>query len=383
MAASNEIIVLSNDVVPHMGTPSAAPGLRAWGIAQGLRSLGHPVTVVVDSRAASRAWSQPTPQPRPRDTLIMSSQLAGDLIRTRRPRAVILINSNQFDHIGDIDSVPLIFDFFAPKMLELAEALSGPELAAAGERLRRRKLAAFARCDGVVVNGVKKVPYVEDWLRQAGRRVAEVPLAQVATPIALSASRVRGSGEGPLNLVVSGYLQPWSRPGAWVKGVRPFVDDGSVVLHLMIARHWGGDRWDEPSDEIAELAALPSVKSYGRMEFEDFRRVIAQCDLAIDVFERSPERELAMVTRTLVSLACGIPTIHVPFTETGLLVKRFNAGWLVDGDNAADVEAAVRSAASEPSALERRRRGATRLGRKVLDPVVAVAPLHDLIEGLA
>jgi hypothetical protein len=87
-----------------------------------------------------------------------------------------------------------------------------------------------------------------------------------------------------------------------------------------------------------------------------------------------------MVTRTLVAVACGLPVIHVPFTESGLLVERYSAGWLVDGDDGEGVAHAIDTAINEPGALEQRRRGAAALGQDVLSPAMATEPLHHLIE---
>ncbi len=87
-----------------------------------------------------------------------------------------------------------------------------------------------------------------------------------------------------------------------------------------------------------------------------------------------------MVTRTLVAVACGLPVIHVPFTESGVLVERYSAGWLVDGDDGEGVARAIDSAINEPHALALRRTGAAALGREVLSPAVATEPLHHLIE---
>ena len=196
MTANREIVVVANDIVPGMGLPVAAPGLRAWGIALGLRSQGHPVTLVVDDHVVGRAWTRGLPAPRPAGTLVLSGRQAGDLVRSRRPRAVILTNSNHFANLGDVGDVPLIYDFFAPKMLELAEQESADPASAALSALRKRKLAALATCRAVIINGEKKVPYVEAWLAQAGRSPGEVPTAQVPMPVPVTPRAQRDTG-GP------------------------------------------------------------------------------------------------------------------------------------------------------------------------------------------
>ena len=43
---SRRVIVISNDVVPGQAMPVAAPGLRAFGLASGLRQHGFDVSVI-------------------------------------------------------------------------------------------------------------------------------------------------------------------------------------------------------------------------------------------------------------------------------------------------------------------------------------------------
>jgi len=232
----------------------------------------------------------------------------------------------------------------------------------------------------VIVNGEKKVAYVDEWIARAGR-AGDLPTAQV--PMALDVTPAHPAEDGPLHAVVSGYLQPWSRPGAWTTAVRPFLDDGSLVLHLLVGTHWGSRRTgDVFPAEFTTLAEHPNVVRHGLLEYADFRRMLAGCHLSIDVFEANPERELAMVTRSMVALAAGVPVLHVPFTETGALVERYDAGWLVDDGDLDGITAALQEAVKDRQALADRRAGAERMGAEVMDPVVATRPLHELLERL-
>lgn len=377
---SDEVVVMANDVVPGMGLPVAAPGLRAAGIAAGLRLLGHAVTVVVDSHVLRKASPRPVPSPRPPGVIILSARQAGDLVRTRRPRAVVLTNSNHFEAIGEVGPTARVFDFFAPKVLELEQQPDGDRDAALAA-LRARKLAALGQCDAVVINGEKKVDYVAGWLTRAGRTPRDVPTVQLPTPLDLTTCAA--PAQGPLHVTVGGYLQPWSRPAAWVEDVRPLLLDGSLVLHLMVATHWGGGGLQALPASFAELASARGVVRHGLAEYGDFRRVVSSCHVSVDVFERNPERELAMVTRTLVALSCGVPVIHVPFTETGPLIERHGAGWLVDDADVGAVARLLRAAMADRGLLERGRAGAESLGRETLRPDVATRGLHELLGRLS
>jgi glycosyltransferase involved in cell wall biosynthesis len=373
-----EVVIIANDVVPGMAGPVAAPGLRAWGLAQGLRSHGYQPLLVVDARVAGNAWPGRVPSPTPRGTLPLDPSLFAPLIRSRRPAAVIMTNSNHIDALGDLTGIPLIYDFFAPKMLELAEHADTSGRARERARLEDRKLRGLRASRAVIVNGAKKVSYVGQWLERAGN--AGVPTAVVNMPLEPTESTVPQSG--PVRLVVSGYLQPWSTPGPWADAVRPFLATRQAILHLLVANHWGGEgaRASLP-DMFRSLASLPNVRIHGLMDFSDFRRLLARCHVSLDLFARNPERELAFVTRTAVAISCGLAAIHVPFTEVSELIGQDDAGWLVDSDDADAISQVLHEAIDEPELLHRKRHGARTLSGR-LEPQEAVTPLVRLLEGL-
>lgn len=378
---TDEILVLSNDVVPGMGVPVAAPGLRAWGLARGLREHGRSVTIAVNGAIVRRAWTRPVPPALPDDVLLVSPGRVGDLVRTRRPRAVVATNSNHIESLGDLGDTALIYDFFAPKMLELDQEASSPERDAARVRLRSSKVASLRASSAVIINGAKKIDYVDSWLREAFGGQAPIPTSVVNMPLPIRTSDPR-PGE-VVHAVVTGYIQPWSLPGRWAEAVIPFLADGSLSLHLLVNNHWGGDRGSDPLPQtFHDLLERPNVLRHGSMEFGDFRRFLARCHLSIDLFARNPERELAMVTRTAVALSCGLPVLHVPFTETSEFVREHDAGWLVDSEDLDGIRTALEQATSSPAELAARRAGAEAVGRHLLDPVVATAPLHALLEDL-
>lgn len=371
------VVILANDIVPGMGLPVAAPGLRAWGMAEGLRGLGHQVTVVVDPWRIGTVWDRALPAPLPRGTVVVRPRRVAEYVRTHGADALIICNSNHAEVLGDLGDCRLVYDFFAPKMLEQAENVARADLEQALANLERRKLAALARSHAVAINGAKKIPYVSDWLQRAG--VPDLPTA-VVNP-ALPAVTPRPRADGPLRVIVAGYLQPWSKPGAWAAAVVPLLNEGVMTLDLLVARHWGERHVKTPMPaELERLIQHPASTHHNALRFTDFRELLSVCDLSIDVFARNPERELAMVTRSVVALSVGLPVMHVPFTEVSPWIEQHGAGWLVDDDDPDAMTDILREMAADRAALAKARAGAVEVARTVLDPVVANRPLHDLLE---
>ncbi|GAA5151948.1 hypothetical protein GCM10023340_31430 [Nocardioides marinquilinus] len=377
------VAILSNDVVPGMGLPVAAPGLRAWGLALGLRAHGHEVSVLLDLKAVRAVWEggeQPAvPPSMPSGTVLITAQQATAWVREHGIEVLVIINSNLVRHLGDLGPCRLVYDFFAPKMLEMAENTLRENAATIMDSLEQRKLYALGRSDGVVVNGAKKVPYVREWLQRAG--VPDLPL-EVVNP-ALPPVAPDPADTERLQVMVSGYIQPWSRPGAWAEAILPLLDQRRVVLHLVVGNHWAkNSREAVMSPEVARLAAHPGVRQHGLMTLTDFRTLLSRCHLSIDVFERNPERELAMVTRTVVALTTGLPAMHVDFTEVSPWIAEQDAGWLVDEDDVDGMRAVLSEAAADRSVLEPKRAGAVRLSTTVLEPGTAAEPFDRLLRSL-
>jgi hypothetical protein len=377
---SDEIVIVANDVIPGMSLPVASPGLRAWGLAQGLRCHGHRVTVAVDARVVQRAWGRrKIPPPRPRGTVLATPPAIGDLIRARKPRAVILTNARRFEEIGDTGDSALIYDFFAAKMLELRQDAWEEAHEASLAEFRELKLEALKQSSAVIINGTKKQGYVDDWLKQAG--CPNKPKAVVNMPV--EPYGPSSYTDGPVHVVIAGYIHPWSHPGEWAEAVTPFVRSGSIVLHLIVGAHWTGHRTPAHLPEtFASLTALEGVRSHRVMEYGDFRRFLATCHLSLDLFERNPERELAFVTRTAVSLGGGLAVIHVPFTELSSMIEHRDAGWLLDSHDHERLTSALKAATEDRGTLARKQAGARRIAGD-MEPKKVTAPLDVLLSAIA
>jgi len=367
--------------------PVAAPGLRAFGLAEGLKALGFDVTTLVVKGFVERQWNRlgrPVPYPTAPGTEVVN---AGGLlrhIRANAPADVVLINSNQVDRLGPVGGVRYVLDFFAPKMLEElyhhGEGYPAEELKA----LRERKIRAIKLADAFLVNGAKKVPYFLAWLLQADRDVRGLPLEVVNMCVPLGFSGEPEPRDGGVRFAATGYLQSWSTLGAWVRTMeRHLGGEGGATLDLVLPRHWGGGSgWTHGSEgDLERLAEHPSVTAHGPMGFGRFREFLSGVDVAVDLFEHNLEREYAMVTRSVVALACGVPVVHPPFTEVSPMISLYDAGWLVDPDDEGAFDDVVRSIVSDPSVVHRKKKNARHLARELLDPAVAVEPLARILEG--
>jgi len=370
------VVIVSNDVVPGSAMPVAAPGLRAFGLAEGLRAHGWTTDIVVVSTPVERQWRGEIPPPTHPGTTILPPDRLTEYLSTRRPVVAVITNSNQIDWIEKLQGMSLVLDFFAPKMLELSYASDELDVKTLRE-LRERKIRAINTADAFIVNGAKKIPYFLAWILQTDRDIRSCDIGVV--PMAIPAGVVEVKNRPGLRLVNAGYLQGWSHHGRWVRVLEKVLDDVDVELHVLAPSHWGQPDSILPSTTIENLVAHPSVKTHKAMPFSDFQRFMARADVSIDMFDWSWEREYAMVTRTVVALAAGVPVIHPPFTEVSPVIAEFDAGWLIDPDDEAGLLSTLTSLREDRDQLSSKADNAREAWSKVFEPKVATRALADIL----
>ena len=377
------VVLISNDVVPGMGLPVAAPGLRVFGLGEGLRRHGFRVVTVVNEAPVRSLWSGEGLPPLPPDTRVVPTGEIGDFVTRQAPAIVVVTNyRSQLYGLRPSPGLHPIIDLFAPKMLEVVCNPDRPDRTQALAALRERKLRAMAAAEGFIVNGTKKVPYFLAWLLQAGHDPLTTPLEPVFMCVP-SHFPAGGSARTGLRFVVAGYLQGWSLPGVWLDHLVDRLVPPRVTLDLVLPAHWGRRRQAGTSNHrVAGLAGRPGVTVHGMMAYDDYLDFMGQVDVAVDLFEHTLEREYAVVTRSVVALACGVPVIHPPFTEVSPLIAAFDAGWLVDPADLGAVDAVIDAIIGHPEVVAAKAANARHLWREVLDPEVAVRPLAKLARRL-
>jgi hypothetical protein len=368
-------VVISNDVVPDQGGLVAAPGLRAHGLASGLRAHGIDVSTVVVADAVDRYHRVVGPLSEAPDVEVVAGSKLLRFLKSRRPVVAIMINGNQADHLQATRGVRIVYDGFAPRMLELAYR-GGTYPEADLTELARLEGRAMRMADALIVNGARKVPYYLAALLQAGRDLRKIPTGVVEMAVPARVAPHRPVGNPPL-VALTGYRQDWNPPGSWVDIATEYL--GTHFRALVVeGRHWGAGRAQVESLRWRALLEHPAVEVRPPLPWQEFTSLWSEVDLAVDLFEQTPERRLAMVTRSVVALAHGIPVAHPPFSEVSPLITEAGAGWLVDpGDP--DAVAGFFSGL-DPDDIAARRRGAQHLAGSRLNPSVAVEPLVEILQ---
>jgi hypothetical protein len=220
------------------------------------------------------------------------------------------------------------------------------------------KLSGLAAGDFFICSHSRQRPYYQAWLSMAGVDVREPVLAVV--PMALSPELPhRGYSDVP-TFVSAGVFHPWLGRQSWLGAVASVLErEGAGRLLVVGGDHpsWPYHTSDGPG---ADLEGRASVELSGLLAYEELVQRLLGCDVALDLAERSPERELAFPMRSIPYLWCGLGLVHNRDHPLAEDLRTFEAGWVVDDNVAATIERIL----ATPAEVERKGQNAQRLARQ-------------------
>jgi len=285
-------------------------------------------------------------------------------------------------HLPDL-GVPLVLDLHGSLVLENAfrRHRSLASNAAA-------KLKALRRADLILCPGERQRAYFTAWMLLAGADPLAPPVLVVPVCLPPEQPPRAAPAEGPLELVYGGQLWPWidSRPGLQA-AAELLARTGAGTLQLLAGAPAVSEllRHDDASALRAaslpeEVLRSPAVRFSSLLAREEMLARYARAHLALDLYAENPERSLAITTRTVEYLWCGLPVVHGDYSELAPLIERYRAGWLAPAGDARAIGRVLEEALADRAELARRSENARRLAREQLSWDRALAPLDGFLE---
>ena len=126
-----------------------------------------------------------------------------------------------------------------------------------------------------------------------------------------------------------------------------------------------------------------------RNERINFRGYLTRDDLieeyrtgyvAVELFKRNFEREIAFTTRTVEFLWAGLPVIYNNYSDLSGYIRDYRAGWCVDPENTEEVSSAMREAIHEPEKVLEYGRNAQKLVRDCFTWDKTITPVVDFLK---
>jgi glycosyltransferase involved in cell wall biosynthesis len=366
------ILVLTADPLPLPGLAATGAGLRAWGLAEGLKSVGIEARAVMPNVLLAGRADPRDPAYAPH---VYPAFDAAGYVRDAGPEAVVVQHWGMLDRLASCPC-PLALDLAGPHLLERRHWGQSDLSNDLDE-----KIQALARADHVVCSGRDQRLYFLPWLIQAGFDPADPGLCPTI-PFSWSPEgpgpRAQAPGQALEPLFLSGgVLLPWQDPRPGIQALLEAMDQaGRGRLLFCAGAHpvlnvAGG----EHHDLLDLLQQHPRAETNSLVAFDDWLKMLQRVDAAFDLLAHNNEREIAFPTRTALCLWAGLPVIHADYDELGRMIRQANAGWALDPEDLDAVRQTVVDILKEPASLTPRAEAARRLGAERLNWRKTIEPL--------
>jgi glycosyltransferase involved in cell wall biosynthesis len=358
-----KVLMVSGDILPFCDRPVGGAGLRTWGMGEGLRHYGHKVIYALPEKARAMA-----------NKCGFSHYIFYDpfnfnaCIKATCPEVIVFQNWTQVLLARHFNG-PVAVDFHGPTMLEV-------QYQSGDHSLRKRiKLDAVRRADFFTCAGEYQRHYFWGWLMMAGIKIDMGSIAVIPVPVSPDLPPAEKGDE--VVFVYGGTFLPWQNPETVIsvlikilgdkrKGVFRFYGGDSIL---------GKDSGGKFIPLLKKLKEAPRVDVRGHLSHSRLINEYLKAGVAIDLMERSPERELAFTTRTIEYLWCGLPVIYNDYAELSSYIRDYQAGWVINPEDTAALKNILEKILDNGYDLKRYSLNAQRLVRDRFTWDRAVYPL--------
>ncbi len=357
-----KILVFSVDTIPFKGQPVAGGGLRAWGLGQALTRCGHEVIHSVPARLLEGRNDVPWEL----SEYAYDATRLKDIIVKVGPDVLLFEQWGLLEYVPD-DGIPTVLDLHGSLILENTHRgqLNWSVNAEA-------KIRAFRKADLLLVPGLRQRDYFKPWMMLAGQDPRELPIEVLPVsmppemPVRKKVRAVKSKVTDPL-FVFGGNLWPWIDPFPALDIVaRTLTRKNKGKLNLFTAHPKKQEVLpQEPSVQtkidLGKLERLKRVQQKGMIPHEKLMTEYLGATVAVDVYQHNEERELAITTRTLEYMWCGLPVIYADYAELAGPIAEADAGWIVDPTDEKRITQVVESILADPAAARKKGENAQKL----------------------
>lgn len=354
MILKPKILLLTSELFPRFGYPTAGGGVRAQQLYDSLTSSGFQVELgILKSSVEGKKlpdWAG--------KYLYHPSWLDG-LIEQADPDMVISESWEPLSHLRFSDQRVYVADCPGPLILE---SLLGGQ-----EDLRSsvfHKVRTLSRVDAILCPNRPMRHYLTSYLTLAGWP-PDQPERIHSLPIALSQDLParKPAADSQLCLFFGGISWAWHQSTAWLLSLADQIHSmnwGKIIVRTGPHPHHHLDEsLYEPIPE--QVRDHPSIHLKPLTGWNSLVEDLCSIPLAIEWSPRHLERELASTLRLVTYLWCGVPVIIRPHLDLAGKVADYQAGWIIDEWE--DLLALLKDIQQNPGILRTRSENALKLAR--------------------
>jgi hypothetical protein len=363
-----KVLINVHGNLPEDSRPVVGNGLRARQLGEALQT--HGVTV---QYAALASFYSDVPAP---DGLRTFRDAAGfrELLRAESFDLAVFIQGEGLEYLPEKGAdTPVLADWIAPRTLEFAYQNLPLEQWLPRLTANVRKADYHACCTDA------QRGYLYFLLQLAGVSLASDNVLVIPLSARTDFADRMPQPDGPV-FVAGGVHWPWIQSDRFLRIMLEEMDRaGKGCLQL-----FGGEypfRTDSTRyRSLAEqLPASPRLRVQGMMPYPALIREYLRADVAVNLFEENPERQMAFSFREIDYLKAGLPLVCSGFSHVARYIRQYGAGWILEDAADESVRRLFREILGLPRIPSEPGAAAREIIRRHFDQSLTIAPLLQVL----
>jgi predicted Zn-dependent protease len=387
------ILLIANEAPPIKNFLTTAPGLRVYGLAEGLARHHYNVAIVapINLRPIGEEKNYVFCNISNISVDYIEMKFISSYLINKSPDICIFTNYIQYSKLDKNikqkiyqhtkKRTKFIYDLFAPKILEqISSEINSRSIIDTSINL---KADALLTSDAFCINGEKKFGYILGWLASLNADLSKpIVLTNMCLPSSINndeQAEQSFNSKPKFKFLLGGHKQSWNQSHiSYIELISKIASKEWFIVNIGKPSFTGYSE-----SPFAEKFVLEGkyLENHEILDYYQYKKLLKEeIDIAIDLFSLNRERQLAMVTRSIVSLSEGKPIIHPKGTEVSGFIEKYDAGWLYE--NESEIFGIIDYIASKPNIVRQKKINAKKLYLEQFDPLVAVGSLARLIQEL-
>ncbi len=318
-----KILIVTSQALPQDDRPATGGGLRAYALGEALKGQGHTVSYSIPRNCCEPGEDL--------SALAHSIKDVDTIIEKAQPDIVLFCNWGLAVEALECE-LPTVIDMNGPLILENYYRKRGRILEDS-----LAKIEAVSKADYLIAGSQGQKNYLTSWCLLAGFKPENIAIGIV--PFSLSPDRPINTVSNSTEFILAGYNWPWLEGSEYLQTICDELEKQERgILHVYSAASPYVDIFETENSSKDDHGKLQSQKEmrlvhHEPVSFQQLSKKLSGATIAIDLWKRNPERELAIPSRVVSYLWAGLPVITSNYGELSSLIQQYNAGWIIEDDN--------------------------------------------------
>ena len=370
--STKKILIITHGMFPIAGQSVTGNGIRAWGLAMGLKTHGHHITYTTHITTAHTIPKQSTVELATYDT----DQELHRLIQQQQPDVIIVGYWELIRSLPTDLDIPIVLDLLAPRLLEMEFQSQYDVETEAVDYIKCLNAADYFLCCTQ-----RQKAFHTSWLLMSGINCQQSPIDVIPISVNPVLPQRFITSDKKTTFLYGGVHWPWRNPSYWLQPLLDtLLEKQQGYCQLIVGKYplseGKTDDFVVPNQEkYQSVLKLSEFLPYDAME-----KLYLQADVGIELGQENCERELSFSFRIVDYLRCGLAVICNDFLEVAALIKRYDAGWVVPNNDETALRKLVQHILANPEELSIKQQNAQKLAQSEFNWYQTIQPLARFCE---